>query len=306
MLVLQGHKRAIRAVAYAPGKFPILASAGDDGGVRLWNPSDGRNLGTLLFRGHGDGILSLSFSRDGNWLATGDRSGGLTLWDVALQGRHAFHRTRFPVRAVAFAPDGRTVFAATPRSVQTRCLLRWDLHHEQRVTLLDVSPAVTRGEWVGTPRHLALAPGGATAAVADESRVVEIWDLKGVRRQTAFRVAHSVHGLAFNPRDERTLAVATGWWVELWDAANGERRAVCQGHRAGVYCLAFTPDGRSVLSGSADRTARLWDAAGGQLRGAWEWRIGSLHAVAVSADGMTAAAGGKKSEVIVWDLDLPG
>src|SRR5690349_17598922 len=109
MHILQGHRRAVRALAYAPGDPATLASAGDGGSVRLWNLSTAQNGASL--GGHVSGLLSLAFAPNGNLLATGGRDGSLRLWDVAHQRPHAVLPWREPIYAVAFASGGRTVLA---------------------------------------------------------------------------------------------------------------------------------------------------------------------------------------------------
>lgn len=77
---LEGHRGRLRAVQFAPDGAS-LATAGDDGTVRLWRSTDGAQLGTLP--GHDNGCLCLSFSPDGTRLATGGGDDRLVLWDVA-------------------------------------------------------------------------------------------------------------------------------------------------------------------------------------------------------------------------------
>jgi WD40 repeat protein len=297
MRVLQGHRWAVRAVAFAPGDPSTLASAGDDHTVRLWNPGTGQNWSTLA--GHPGGALALAFAPNGR-LISGGRDGCLRLWDVAMGCQEDFFDlVGGAVVAVAVAPDGETVLAATriprPRA-DSAALVVWrpggDLGAPEALPL----PAPVLA--------LAADPAGARLAVADERRVVELWGTAPYRRQGVLRVAQRVRGLAFGPGDGRpVLAVASGKLAELYDAATGERRAVCKGHRGEVRAVAFSPDGRSLATGSADKTVRLWEAATGRPVASWDWGIGPVYGVAFAPDGMTVAACGEKRDVVVWDVE---
>jgi WD40 repeat protein len=295
MRILQGHRRTIRAVAYAPGDPATLAAAGDDRSVRLWNPGTGQNWATLA--GHRGAVLALAFSPDGGLLASGGRDQTLFLWDVALQRQQQcvpLHEG--PIAALAFAPDGQTVLAV-PRNQRALAdpglLLCYTVRQRQ---------APERLLWGGGVQAVAFGPG--LLAVADDSRAVEVQELAGRRRRSVLRVAGRVRCMAFAPGPgPPLLAVASGKVVECWDATGPERRTRCRGHRAEVHALAFTPDGRTLLTGAADRTVRRWDVRSGRELGAWNWQLGRVQALAVSPDGTTAAAGGEKPDLVVWDLE---
>jgi WD40 repeat protein len=285
-------------VAYAPAGPPALASAGDDGRVRLWDPATGQNHVTLPPRPPGGGILCLAFSPDGRFLVTGNRGGGVDLWEVGTQRQVDFlPLLRGPIRALTFTADGSSVLIAPQsqrRPGEPGLLVCW--------TLLDND--AEHIPWEGGIDALAFAPGGRAVAVADESRGVELWELGAVRRQTFLRSRNRVSALAFSPAPAgRLLAVAGGLLIECWDVAAVQRRAFCRGHRMTVHAVAFAPDGHALLSASGDRTVRLWATADGRERAAWDWQLGPVRAVAVAPDGMTAVACGDKPQLVVWDLD---
>jgi len=77
---LSGHAGPLRAVA-ATSKGDLLASAGEDAGVRLWRLPGGEPVRTLV--GHKLWVNSLAFSDDGALLASAGFDRGIKLWDVA-------------------------------------------------------------------------------------------------------------------------------------------------------------------------------------------------------------------------------
>src|ERR1700687_3919772 len=77
--VLEGHTGAVRAVAFAPDGN-LLASAGDDGKIRLWDRATGQESGYL--DAHQGIVFALPFAPDGRTLASGGADGTVKLWDL--------------------------------------------------------------------------------------------------------------------------------------------------------------------------------------------------------------------------------
>ena len=123
----------MNSIAFSPDGIRI-ASASNDGTVKLWESATGREVFTL--RGHTSGVISLAFSPDGQHLATG--SAGRDGPDLGCPPCHGAapmgliepimtdrsRRTAPTIQATSAGPDpvpGSTSRRPVPRARGPRC-----------------------------------------------------------------------------------------------------------------------------------------------------------------------------------------
>jgi WD40 repeat protein len=132
----------------------LLATAGDDNTVRLWDTSRrgtvDRPLTTLI-----GPVSAVAFSPDGRLLATASDDNTVRLWDTIGRGTvdrplAALTGHTGPVNAVAFSPDGRLL--ATASDDNTARL--WDVDADRLVTAARATPATNQLTAAGWRRVL--------------------------------------------------------------------------------------------------------------------------------------------------------
>ncbi len=304
---LEGHSKPIHAVAYSPNGKQI-ASASEDGTVRLWQTNGG-----LLQRTFGSGVTGVSgttgsldavaFSADGQAIAAAGYDGIIRLWRTSngtsiadLKGHSRY------VSELAFSADGQWLASAG----YDNTLRLWKIDLNERFFLWHVIKAkpvhVLTNVHSGWVCSVSFRADGQQVASAGEDGTVKIWQTdQGKLLKTLQGHEGMVKAVAFSPTGRKVASSATDKTIRIWDSAKGTLLQTIS-ISSEANGLVFSRSGQVVVSAQTDCNIRLWQISSGQQVGILTGHSDIVHAVALSSDGATLISGSEDKTVKVWGV----
>lgn len=278
-------------------------------------------------------IFVVTFSPDGQFVATGDDNGNLRLWYVTnnepvwnVQGHTS------TIWDATFSPDGQVlVSGGSDQTIQF-----WDVRTGQRLNVLSGHKETVRSvavspdgnilasasadctiklwdmatgtllhtleghtDWV---RSVAFSPDGQWLVSGSFDHTLRLWNVaSGALQQVLTGHTNMVTGVAGSPKGDIFASCSDDQTVRLWDWHTGQCLHILQGHTHWVYDVTFAPDGKVLASGSLDKTIKLWDIETGQLLQTLQGHTGSVRSVAYSPNGQLLVSGGEDQTFRFWN-----
>ncbi|HXZ73552.1 MAG TPA: WD40 repeat domain-containing protein, partial [Streptosporangiaceae bacterium] len=300
--VLEGHQGWVNGVCpVTVGGQKLLASAGGDGTVRIWDPATGQLRAVL--EGHQGWVYAVCplTVAGKQLLASAGVDGTVRIWDpqtgqqrVSLEGHQGGVYALCPVTVA-----GKELLASAGADGTVRI---WDPATGQQRILPEGHPG-------GVYAVCALTVAGKQLlASAGADGTVRIWDPRtGQLRTTLEGHQREVNGVCrVTVAGKELLASASiDRTVRIWDPQTGLLRATLEGHQDGVWAVcALTVAGKQLLaSAGADGTVRIWDPQTGRqrttLEGHQDW-VCSVCPVTVAGKELLASVG-DGGTVRIWD-----
>jgi WD40 repeat protein len=238
---------------------------------------------------HTDEVVGVSFSPDGQTIATASADQTVKLWTMEgkelslspLKGHEAL------VHSVSFSPDGKTIATAS-----------WD--ETVKLWTSEGKLITTLDEHKLSVYDVSFSPDGKTIATASSDGTVKLWTSEGKRIRTLDGHRAGVLNVSFSP-DGKTIASASeDNTVILW-SLDGKKLQTLTGHKDWVWSVAWSPDGKTLATAGRDGTIKLWNKNGESKT--LNYHKNSVTSVSFSPDGKTLASASTDNTVILWRLD---
>jgi WD40 repeat protein/tetratricopeptide (TPR) repeat protein len=281
--------------------------------------------GHVTLKGHAGFRASVSFSHDGQQLASAGEDGMVKVWDAAtgqetLAFQHASAATLSDDRKqLVFSHDGKRLMTVglTPLFSHDGRRLRFKgigvgydgIGEDGRVKVWDAATGqatlTLRGQ-PGAVKSVAFSPDGSLIASASSDGTARLWDAATGQQTLALRHTGPVWSVAFSPDGRRIASISSDrqnskWSVNVWDALARQEALTLKGHTNTVMSVAFSPDGSRLASASKDGTVKVWDSSTGQEALTLKGHTNIVMSVAFSPDGRRIASASEDGMVKVWD-----
>ncbi|MCP6760619.1 MAG: AAA-like domain-containing protein [Fischerella sp. CENA71] len=279
---------------------------------------------------HNDAVRSVTFSPDGQTIATASEDNTVRLWSIDGREIKKFTVPNQLFSSVSFSPDSKMIAAISANNT----IKIWGRDGREIITLKGQDKEqfmssicfTADGKFIAAPSQdntvqlwnikgqeiqtlkgdkysvwsISCSPDNKTIVTADRGGFIKIWSIDG-RELKTFRASNqSIFGVNLS-HDGQAIATAGGdTTVKLWNLEGKEIRTLGK-HDNYVISVSFSPDGKIIASTSADKTVKLWSVNGQELKTLRSHDDG-VFSVSFSHDGKIIASASADNTVKLWNI----
>jgi len=237
-----------------PKGVNILYSCGSCVFIRNLNEP----LKTDIYSEHSHQTTVARYSPSGFYIASGDVSGVVRIWDTTQKEHILKIELRIiggPILDLQWSEDSKRIVAVGEGKDKFGSVFLFDSGssvgeisgHSKAITTCDMKQT----------RPYRVATGAEDYAVAWlEGPPFKF--KQGFKEHTSF-----VNCVRFSPNGEKLLTVSSDKTGHMYDGKTGEHigaLGTTNAHTGSIYCASWSPDSKQFLTASADKTCKIWDA----------------------------------------------
>jgi WD40 repeat protein len=253
--------------------------------------------------GHTDIAWGVTFSPDGQTLASGSLDRTVKIWrpDGTLLQTLKGHTDA--ITCLSFSPDGQTLASASlDKTIQ--------IWHKNPVTgEFGLKPYKTlkgNEDWVYSVNF---SPDGELLATGNKDKTVKIWRKDGSLVKILRGHQGWVNWVNFSPDGQFIASASDDKTVKIW-RRDGSFVTTLQGHQQGVIVAVFSPDGKFLASTGRDKTVKLWRRESKSTKDGFDFRPyktlrehnGTVWSLSFSSDSKRLASAGEDNTINLWSI----
>lgn len=295
---------------------------------------DSHQLRKIAFPAHLGAVTSISFSPDGQFLATAGVDDFVKLWNRSGQKIKQWKASQESVNSISFSPDGKYLATAGRNgtvkfwNLAGQNIFNWKavqgsvnnisfspdsqflavagIDDTAKIWNLSnlpkaISPSAELQGHNGLVRSVNFSQNGQLVASLDGNSTVRLWNSSGKLQATLPVQAISIS--FSNSQQQRGFATMTlNGKIGLWELSGKPFSEEFQTLHLDAKSVNFSPDGEHLATVGIDKTVRLWNLAGRQVA-QYEFPQ-NVVSITWSRDGKQLAVAG--SNGTVWLRQVEG
>jgi WD40 repeat protein len=274
------------------GKFIAVGRTGNN--AKLVDFRTGKVLKTL--KGHKSMVISLSFSADSKFLATGGLDGRIIVWNTETGDTvrtFTFPDQKEAIYSLDFSTDGTKLAAA----IWGGFVMIYDLATGERLRAIDAHDGRGCYRVRFTPNGLYIVSAGLDMKL----KLIEIDTGEEIREFTGHTKDMLINSINFSPSGGSFASSCQDGSVRIWDIGTGLQLRKLKAHAGGAYCAAFDKSGKYIVTGGDDFMVRLWDSETGAMISEFAGHTGGVGDVNISSDLKYIISGSRDGSIRIWN-----
>ncbi|KAK6950963.1 hypothetical protein Daesc_007491 [Daldinia eschscholtzii] len=242
-------------IAYASGKSIFVRSIDD--------PSVSKQ-----YTGHTAQTTVAKFSPSGFYIASGDTSGSVRVWDSieAVNTKGEYHIISGRINDIAWDGDSQRIIAVGDGRERFGHCITADSGNS--VGEVSGHSKVINSVAIRQMRPLRAATVSDDMAMCFLHGAPFKFDSKSAGLHKGF-----VLGTAFSPDGNTLVTVGADKRIQLYDGKTGEpTKSIGENeHTGSIFAVSWSKDSKSFVTASADQTVKLWDVEAGKVTQTWKF-----------------------------------